>query len=199
MDPVSPVAAAGEAQVRRITLATLYVANCTRQPVDFMYRVPGEDMVLLRRVQIQRLEPGTQQRIHNEAPLPVLEAIVDQHRKYGLIPVSEVTSVKDFAGMCFSFNYPVDLDRLAYAIDHNQGVLEERGREQRQAAAVAIGQALDSELEQARRSGANVPGLRGLRVEVLEDSDNPKFGEGIQVDQGARPSGSTPQRLRSIG
>jgi hypothetical protein len=174
-------------------MATLFVANCTRQPHDFLYRVPGEDMQLLRRIQIQRIEPGTQQRIHNESPLPVLEAIVEQHRKYGLILVNDVPNVREFIGLCYSFDKPVDFERLSYAVDHNQGVLQERGVLQREEAAIAIDQTIESVREDARRQGARLAPLRGTDLELMEDADSPSFGEAIRVDHGVpRSDGRIP-------
>jgi hypothetical protein len=167
---------------QRAHMATLYVANCTRQPHDFLYRVPGEDMALLRRIQIQRIEPGTQQRIHNECPLPVLEAIVEQHRKYGLIPVTEVPNAKAYVGLCYAFDRPVDFERLSYAVDHNLGVLHDRGVQQREEAAVAIDQTIEAVREDARRQGARLAPLRGTDLEVMEDADTPSFGEAVRVD-----------------
>jgi hypothetical protein len=181
-----------------LCMATLYVANCTRQPHDFLYRVPGEDMQLLRRIQIQRIEPGTQQRIHNECALPILEAIVDQHRKYGLIPVSEVPNVHDYVGLCFSFDRPVDFERLSYAVDHNLGVLQEQGVKQREEAAIAIDATIEAVREDARRQGARLAPLRGTDLEVMEDADSPAFGEAIRVDHGVpRADGRAPSARRS--
>jgi hypothetical protein len=165
-------------------MATLYVANCTRQPHDFLYRVPGEDLALLRRVQIQRLEPGQQQRIHSECALPILEAIVAQHRKYGLIPVAEVPNARDYVGLCYSFDRPVDFERLQYAVDHNEGVLQERGVQQREEAAIAVDQVIETVRDDARRQGAHLAPLRGTDLEIIEDSEQPTFGEAIRVDHG---------------
>lgn len=157
-------------------MSQLFVANLTRQPHDFQYRVPGEEERMRQSVQTQTIPPGQQMRIHNEAPLAVLEAIIDQHRAYGLVPVEEVVKFKGFVGLCYAFDKPVDVDRMSYAVDHNQGVLQERGVEQREAAAVAVDQILGQQAEEQ-----HLPQLRGVSIETAEDSDAPKFAQGVRV------------------
>jgi hypothetical protein len=86
-------------------MTTLYVANRTRQVHDFEYRMPGS-----LRVESLLLEPGTQQRI-GEAPLLFIEAIIEQHRAYGLMAAEDVPP--KFTGICYSIDKPVPaLDSL---------------------------------------------------------------------------------------
>lgn len=179
-------------------MAELFIANCTRQPHDFHYRVPAEDgRAYIRRIQIQRIEPQSQQRIHTDAPLPVLEAIIDQHRAYGLVPVADVVRAKNFVGLCYSFDKPVDLSRLEYAIDHNKGVLVERGDVTRQETAVAVDRAIEQNLEDARRASPELPAasVASVEVETLEDSAQPSFGKGVRVDK--QTPGTSPQPVAS--
>jgi hypothetical protein len=136
----------------------------------------------MRRVMTVRLEPGTQQRVYNEAPLPVLEAIIDQHRQYGLVPVDEVVRAKAFVGLCYSFDKPVDLERMTYGVDHNQGVLQERGVEQRQAAAMAVDQALET-AERNMQGGQ----VTNVEVELIEEGDSPTMAAGMQINRDRAP------------
>lgn len=167
-------------------MSTLYIANCTSQALEFLYRLPAEDGSngFQRKVYMQRIPPGMQQRIHNECPTAVLKAIIQQHEKYGLIPVEEVVRTKAFVGMCYSFDGPVDLDRFEYAFDHNKGVLHDRGVEQREAMALAVDKTLTDQFDEVRHGGGPVPGLRGVDIEVLEDSDNPAFSQAMRIDHG---------------
>jgi hypothetical protein len=157
-------------------MATLYIANCMSQTYDFIYRVPGEDMQTLRKLNTVTLPPGTQARIHVEASLSVLDAIVEQHRHYGLVPVDEIVRTKAFVGICYSFDKPVPIDQLQYAVDHNAGVLFDRGVEQREAAAMVVDQALEATI--GARTGQP---LRAVEIEVAEDSDAPKLNSAIRV------------------
>jgi hypothetical protein len=166
-------------------MTTLYIANCTKQPHEFTYRVPVEDGEgLTRRVQVQRIDPGTQQRIHNETAMIVLEMIVDQHIKYGLKPVAEVVRTKDFVGLCYSFDKPVNLDRLGYTFDHNEGVQQEISEERREEVALAIDRGIFEQTEEARRMGMPLAPLRGVDVVTMEDSDNPQYSKALRIDHG---------------
>ena len=164
-------------------MARLYIANLGKQAHEFHYRVPAE-IGYARQTQIRRLEPGTQQQIHGEVPLPVIEAIVDQHRQYGLIEASEVVKTKDFVGLCFSIDTPVNLDQMNYGVDHNAGVLYDRGVKNREEAAIAFDHAVEQNLIEAQHRGElrGSATLKAVSVETLEDADAPKFGEGIKVD-----------------
>jgi hypothetical protein len=169
-------------------LSTLYIANCTRQYQDFHFRVPAEDLALTRRVQVQRISPGSQQQILGEAPRVVLEAIVDQHRPYGLTSIDDVVRTKNFVGLCYSFDRPISTDRIGYAMDHNTAVLYEEGEQRREEAAVAISDGLDQMMEEARRDGRPVTLPRAVAVENLEDSADPKYAKGFRIDRSTPPN-----------
>jgi len=165
-------------------MARLYIANLTRQDHEFQYRVPAEEGFSRDQPKIRMIGKGTQQQVHIEAPRTVLEAIVGQHRQYGLVEASEVVKTKDFIGLCFSFDQPVNLDQMHYGVDHNSGVLFDRGVKNREEAALAADQAFENTLEDAIYRG-EIRGstkVKALHVETLEESDSPKFGEGITVD-----------------
>ena len=164
-------------------MARLYIANLSRQDHEFQYRIPADEG-FARQAKIVRINKGTQQQIHGEVPLPVIEAIIEQHRQYGLIEASEVVRTKDFVGLCFSIDKPVNLDQMNYGVDHNSGVLYDRGVKNREEAALAADQAFETTLIDAAHRG-EIRGsttVKKLHVETLEESDAPKFGEGITVD-----------------
>lgn len=167
-------------------MTTLYVANCTQQTIQFLYRLPAEDGSggWARKVYQQDIPPGMQQRIHNECPAAVLKAIVAQHEKYGLIHVSEVPRAKGYIGMCYDFDQVVDLERFSYAADHNKGVLHQFGKDNLEATAISIDRALERHVQESRMNGVNLPNLRGVDVETLEDGDNPNFSEAVRIDHG---------------
>jgi hypothetical protein len=166
-------------------MARLYIANCTKQVHEFCYRVPADDgAAYSRTVRTQRIDPGTQQLIHTETALQILEAIVDQHVIYGLLPAAEVVRTKNFVGLCFSFDKPVTMEAIAYALDRNEGVNFDRAEERREINAIGVADALEGIGEQLRHDGRRVPPLRGVDVETLEDGDDPKFAHAIRVDKG---------------
>lgn len=167
-------------------MASLYIANCSKQPHEFLYRMPAEGPAERSRVRSVRIEAGTQQMLVADAAPVVLEAIVEQHRQYGLVPVTEVTNARTFVGLCYSFDKPVDLNRLEFAVEHNQGVLLERGEQQREAAAITVARTLEDQIGEP---------MRAVETQLLEDSDTPKLGRGIRVvkDEALRKSGGRRQ------
>ena len=161
----------------------LYVANLGHQPHEFHYRLPAGEG-LGDKVHVQVLEPGTQQLIYTEAPRSTLEAIIEQHRQFGIIEASEVIRTKDFVGRCFSFDEPIKSDQLGYAHDRNRGVLFDLGAKRRQELAAAADLSVERHLQDLQRRGV-VPGnvrVRAVETEMLEESDDPQFAEGIRVD-----------------
>ena len=155
-------------------MAKLYVANTTKQAHDFAFRVPAEDDFARRvpRLSTIRIEAGSQQQIMGEVSPAQINAVVEQYLPYGLIPVDEVPSTRAFIGLCYSIDKPVDIERLTYALDHNQGVLFDRGKVQQKETAVATGNALEEMLRQP---------MREMEIEVLEEADAPKLATGLRV------------------
>lgn len=169
-------------------MATLYVANCTNQFYTFSYRIPADEGYG-KRTHEQVILPGQQMRIYADAPLKVLEAIVEQKRPYGIVHVSEVVRTKQFVGICYEFDKPVDLERFQYAVDHNHGVLVERGEELRQEAALATNLAINTAVQDAQRHDPSLPraNLKTVDVVTLEESDNPTFGSAVKISRDAAP------------
>lgn len=166
-------------------MAKLYIANCTKQTQDFIYRVL-EDSGLRR----QRIEVGTQIALSGDLSTKDIEYIVEQHARYGMVPDTEVKSTKPFVGTCYAIDRPVKLDYLRLALSHNDVVLTERGQTIRKEAAVAINNQIESSTGQP---------LKNLEVEVSEDTKNKEseFNETVQVTRGATGKPTVPRRSRS--
>ena len=163
----------------------LYIGNCTKQVQDFTYRIPGTASQ-----RVQRIEIGSQIRISSDLSTPEIQSIVDQHHKYGLVAVGDIDRTKPFIGMCYSVDTPITVEKLRRAFAHNADVLNERGRELRQEAAVAV----NHHIEQA--AGENGPAVKSLEMTVQEENpgtieDHPAINEGVRVMRDAPPpSGS---------
>ncbi|MBV8060474.1 MAG: hypothetical protein JO253_02970 [Alphaproteobacteria bacterium] len=153
----------------------LYVANCTKQDHHFLFRVP----------EINRESPfhmkigvGKCEQIYKEDSTDVLDAIIRQHTDYGLVRVDEVDRTKEFIGMCYQIDKPINVDAIVRAINHNDEVLAQRGVELRKETAVAIS-------EQAAREAREVGGaLTSMEVsieEVVENGDTAKINESVEV------------------
>lgn len=157
-------------------MTELFIANATRQFLDFTYRLPESSGP-----RVQRIRPGGQIRISGDLSQKGVDAVVDQHRKYGLVRVSEIDRTKDFSGICYDVDRPVQVEKLRRAMAKKTEVLVERGREIRKMAAIANNNALEASLEESGRP----EGLRELSMEIVEEnpteaSENP-INEGIAV------------------
>lgn len=171
----------------------LYIANLTKQNIDFAYRVPEE-----KGARLQNIKVGSQIKITGPGGLNTkqVDAIINQNRKYGLIGVEEIDKTKPFAGMCFSVDSPVSIAKIERAISHNTKVLVERGQEMRQQAAVAEARRIEDHLTEESSPAS----LRNYEMSVVEENHSGASGldpvaEGTRVnrttDEGGRPS---PQR-----
>lgn len=168
-------------------MAKLFVANTTRQAHDFAYQIPAEDLSSFKRLSTQRIEAGTQQQIMGEAPLVVLEAIVEQHRRYGIVSAEEAVRTRGFVGLVYSFDRPVDLERMHYALDHNRGVLFEQGEQTRREMAVSIEATFEQELRRPMREVA----VELLEERTLTEGSDGQMAQGLRVvhDDALRASG----------
>ncbi len=155
----------------------LYIANCTKQVMDFHYRAPEQQRPMMQTIPI-----GGQIQIYKDTTQSDLEHIIEQHQRYGLVQVSEIDRTKAFIGACYQIDRPIDVEKIMRAAEHNDEVLTERGQEFRKEAAAA----LDGQIS------ANSPNLTGLEVEIHEESkpgDNTKkITETISVERDGRRS-----------
>lgn len=172
----------------------MYVGNCTRQSNDFQYRMPGEANSQRDRggnLRFQRIEPLSYLQLSGELSSDEIDYIVAQHDAYGLIHVSEINRARPYIGLCWDTK-PINVQALREAITHNQEVLEQRGRDIRKEAAVA----LNTSLEQDEQMGD----LKKLTIEVKEDRagsmEHDPFAETIQVSRDV-PLSAPPRQPRS--
>ena len=143
----------------------LYIANGTRQNFVFMYRLPE-----IAQVRQQPIRVGGQIRI--TAPKEGLntiqiDAIIEQHKKYGLIPASEIEKGKTSAPLAYQVGSPIPADRIARLMLRNQGVKVEMGRKFREDAAVVMTAGLGTNLRDSGVEGD----LNEVEVEVTEVRD----------------------------
>lgn len=156
----------------------MYVANCTNQVQQFIYRLPE---VPAPRTQV--IDIGRQTLLSGDLGQEDIDAIIAQHSKYGFKSVSEVeqksnAGERQFVGLVYS-DKPISVEKIRRALLLNQNVLILRGRENRKAAAVAANDAI-----QRSDEGTNL-GLKALDLQVEEIADNknpnPAFNEGVRV------------------
>jgi len=152
----------------------MYIANCTPQVQDFHYRLP-ENAKLLK----QTIPLGQQIQIPGDLTQFDIDAIIEQHSRYGMVRVGEIDRTKAFIGVCYDIDRKVDMDRVRNAIEHNYEVLEERGKIIRQEAAVAVNNSIEEQ------TGG---GLNALEARIEEVGKDATMDETIRGTTGRRPS-----------
>jgi len=167
----------------------VFLANTTRQVQDFVWRsIEGR---VPHRMQV---DVGQQVQLPGEWSTQDIAYLDSQHRRYGVIPVDEIDRTKDFVGLCYSVDKPISVEKIRRALTTNQQVLEERGRELRKRAAVAV----------ANQVTANHPdaGLTALEMTIQEerkDGGTPEVNEGIRVPTAGQAEGGPPTTARRRG
>lgn len=166
------------------------MANCTKQVQDFVYRIPEDK----NRCRLQTIPVGAQIIVHTkDASLDVLMGIVAQHEPYGLVDVKDIPKTVKYIGLCYSFDKPIDMDKIMHALHHNDDVLTDLGLQIRKDNAVSLNHSITT--------NEDAPGLIHLEVETIEDTKRGEVGglnERIEVvregDQPRGPSGNQSQQ-----
>jgi len=159
-------------------MAKLYIANCTKQRHEFMYRAPEQKNPVT-----QVIEIGSQIMVWKDEPRDVLLNIVEQHEHYGLISVADIDRTKHFVGMCYQFDKPIDVNKIMYTVENNDTVLEQRALDARKEAA----QVISHSLSQVAADTGN--GLNSVDVEIKElppPGKDSNFAETITVETRGR-------------
>lgn len=152
----------------------LFIANCTKQHHDFVYRVP-ETMQL----KSQLIKAGEQAWIaHSEFPSDWIQKIVSDHKRYGLVHASEVKNAKTFIGLCYTVDKPMTLDAILSGFAVNDEVLQDLAEERRERVA---GEAVATIQNVMRPLGVNVPQAEVEFVEEPGDGKTPALAKGYQA------------------
>ncbi|KWN80864.1 hypothetical protein WM24_23815 [Burkholderia ubonensis] len=110
----------------------LFVANLTKHNFQLHFWVERTQRPIF-----VEIPPGQQKSIYPEGTRLEHENIVNQHKMYGLIPVSEMDLKKGFVGQCYQFDKPIPLDRLQSTMLNNEDELYDEALERRKEAAAA--------------------------------------------------------------
>lgn len=184
-------------------MSKMYVANATRQRVEFFYRLPGQE----KRRQ-QTIQPLSQVLLADDLTASEIDHVRKDHEKYGFINVDEVTQSRHprgYYGLCYSIDKPVSSARIEALMRGNYVILDQRGKELRQTAAIASNAELTAAL--SRQSE-----LRDLKVDIekveitvqqeLKEGDDlsskDAISEGFQVAPSASPEKRGPGRPRKV-
>lgn len=163
----------------------LYIANTTPRIHHLHYRIPEGPRVLDRSI-----SPGSQVKLSHSAD--EVDYIIRQLSPYGLIPVKEIGRNKDFSGLCYTIDKPVDVDAIRNGLDETDTAAIEKALEMRKANAIAADDAME---KVSRQGGAQI---NNLEIEVTEqakgpDDNAPKFAQTIGVEREGRRGRGRPR------
>lgn len=172
----------------------LYIANATRQVVDFIYRPTHDGGPAQQNFRKQQISPGGQVRLPEDFSSPEIDSIVGQHAIYGFISVDDVPRSKPFVGICYAIDKEIKLPTIQELFAHNLEVLQERGRKIREDAAVVVHDQIANGL------GDGSTGVKSVELSVVEDKPGTTrsgieeelgtgspIAEGVRVDKTAEP------------
>lgn len=159
----------------------LYVANCTHQAQDFVYRIAERKSPVM-----QRIEIGSQICLPMDLTSIQIDKIVEDHRKYGLLEISDTVDKTKICGLVCSRERPIRAQKIMDMVNHNRLVMFVDGRELRKKAAIAVNNQIE---EQIKRK--ELDGLRSLKLSVVEEdgtgtnakADGDMLNEEISVER----------------
>lgn len=154
-----------------------FIANCTKQSYHLASRIPE-----MSGVKIFEIPIGGQMQIAGDLNQMQIEAIIDQHRMYGLASVAEFERVKEFVPLVYSEGKAVSADVIRRCMALNNGVLIQRGRDMRKQAAVATSESISQTLAELSNQS---PELERLNMSVVEESRG-DLNEGDPMNEGVR-------------
>jgi hypothetical protein len=112
----------------------MYVANGTHQNIDFQYRLPE-----VKNLRQQSIPIGGQIRISGDLSQKDIDSIINCHVIYGLVNTKEMRNRRGwFVPYVYSIDEPIAHDIIRELITQNRLITDERGRQQRENAAVTV-------------------------------------------------------------
>lgn len=150
----------------------LYIGNVSKQIFQFCYRSPDRPGVITQTIPIGgqiRISPNG---VHVDLSPPEIDAIIDQHRAYGIVAIEDVDRLRGpFDGICYSVGKQISVEKLRRAMVKKEEALKAFGQKMRQEAALAVNSQIEEQI------GAP---LRQLEMSFQEEE--PKGGYADEVD-----------------
>lgn len=155
----------------------MFVANATKMEYDFVYRVPESSGL-----RSQKIPVGGQVKLSGNLSVADIDSIIEQQSRYGMIAADAIDRSKDFSGLCYSVDKPVQSPKIERLMHHNTRELVKMGQKIRQEAAISSSNVLENQLDESGRPEA----LRNFEMSVVEENhddrdENPAIAEGIRV------------------
>jgi hypothetical protein len=169
----------------------LYIGNVSKQIQQFSYRSPERPGVIVQTIPIGgqiRISPNGS---HTDLSTPEIDAIIGQHRTYGLVDVDEIDNKQSpFNGVCYSIGKQISVEKLRRAMQKKDEALKAFGQKIRQEAALAV----NSQIEE----NIGAP-LRELEMSFQEIEPKGGYAEDMDhVAEGVRVTRSQEEGVTSL-
>lgn len=135
----------------------MFVANGTRQHINFMYRLPETN-----KTREQTIRVGEQIQVSGDLNQVDIDSIIAQHAVYGLVRSDEIDRKGQKPTMCYQLDKPIHPSVIKRLEMINQGILDQRGAEARQNAAIVMANELGADMQRKQSN------LSGFEVDVVE-------------------------------
>ena len=180
----------------------MYVANASAQDHLFIYRIPEE--ARQRQLPIRR---GSQIPLPDDLNQEQINAIVEQHERYGFVSTADVKSnnvKRHFTRLVYSIGQPVAGMYIEALLNSNHGVLDAQGKEIRRTTAIAANAAIAQELQKEREMNNLEADVGAVDITIQEEEprggyDRPSaqiIAEGFKVEASTQPQSHKPGRRR---
>lgn len=157
----------------------LYIANTSKQHVDFTYRLRDEkkidqtktptnregDLILEKNYRTEKILVGVQILVGGgKLSEKQIACIIDQYADKGLRDSTQISRLQEYSGLCYRLDRPVELEKVHLFFEQNDRHLNERAEDRREETAAAFAQGM-----QNRAHELHVP-LARTEMEIVEDT-----------------------------
>lgn len=166
-------------------LQKLFVANTSKHNQELHYWVLGAPRAYSETVPVgQQIELCKGKPLTNDD----FNHIIQQLERYGAVSVKSLGKHKKYAGVCYQFDKPIDIDAIYEGIQHNDNAIAEESLENRKAVAAAM----NHNLNEVSRGHVSEVEL------TIEEQTKPGSDEPTKIETiSAVREGKTPRKARS--
>lgn len=170
-------------------MTKMYVANGSKKIHIFAFRLPtGVKMPNgreeLGNVVTYSIPMGGQVCVGDDLTTPEVDAILKQHKPYGLVDSADIDRLQAYHGLCYSLDKPVQSNRITYLLHNNDSQLRILGRQIRQETAIANNAILENEVIESGLPERVSSYESSVTVENHDDRDEEApIAEGVRVER----------------
>jgi hypothetical protein len=166
----------------------LYIANTTKQPIDFHFRLPPKEGQRNDQVLRHKIPAGKQVRVYQPADKETLEYIVAQHQNTPepfCVHYTEAARMRGFVGLLFNYDKPVPQNAMQNRFEANDEAMQEKAQQDRMMAAAAASAKVD---ESTEGTGASNVAFESTVIEEGQPgNENPNaLAETVAVEKGGK-------------